>query len=209
MPKVDADWMASVGPWADCICGTNGYSTSLNTCYTAGYRKIIIADGAVLTANLTITGNDGFLWGPGRAGPNLGAYYIWIQGNNWHVEGFKLSGATSTLLAFTTSSAACSVRNMTLTSGSSHGIFFETTGNDHLVEGCYIEGNGGDGVKIGSGASGVRVVNNFIYNNSGWGVNCGTTSAIVALNRIGANTSGQITGTPIVAEDDDDLNILT
>ena len=210
MALIDDAWQKSVGPWADAICGTNGLSTDLNAVVAAGHKRIILAPGAVLTANLTLTASDGYLWSPGHGNSiNLGAYYIWISGSNWHLEGFKIAGAASTLLAFTGTSQSCSIHRVRLTGASSHGLYFQTSGNDHEVTGCYIEGNVGDGIKIASGAGSCRIINNFIYNNTGWGVNDGDNSSVLIANRIAANGSGQITGTPDVYLDDDVLNKLT
>ena len=210
MAKYDADFMESVGPPWDAICGTAGMSTNLNAVVAAGHSSIVLAPGAILTANLTLSGSDGAIWSFQHRGRiNLGAYYIWISGSNWHLEGFELNGSASTLLAFTGTSANCSVERVLLQSGGSHGMYFTTSGGNHSVTDCAIIGNTGDGVKIASGSNGNRIVNNQIYGNTGYGVNDASSASIVGLNRIAANTAGNINGTPEVYLDDDVLNKLT
>jgi hypothetical protein len=200
MGLFDQAFHDQVGPPWDAVCGTDGMSTDLNAVVAAGHTRIVLGPGAVLTANLTLSAGSGYIWSPfGPRGINLGARRIIVTGADWRLEGFRLNaGNGGALLEFQGTSQLCTVRDVALTGGSSHGIYFNTSGNDHVVEGCYITGNGGDGINVIAGAGAVRVVNNFIYNNTGYGLNTAATDGIVVANRLDTNGSGAINGSPAV-----------
>lgn len=187
---VDQDLIDKL-PRFDAYCATVGDGTDLNAIVTGGATRIALGPGAVLTANLALTASDGFIWTPfGMRGLNLGAYRITCSGNDWNFEGFELNGMTGAGIEFTGISQTCTLTRVTIRNGSSHGVQFNSSGNDHQVLGCYIESNGGDGIKIQAGSGANRIYGNFIWGNTGWGINDLSDDIIEGCNRLDNNTGG-------------------
>lgn len=196
MPKFDTAWMESVGPPWDVVCGTAGASTDLNALVAAGHRRIVLADGAILTAALTLSAAQGFIWCP-RAIQSLylGAFGITVTGSTWHLEGFGVNGAPG--VGFALQSAFVSLHRIAATNCGSHGIEFGTQGQNHVLMDSMSFDNTGDGLHtVASGPGSIRVTASQFANNTGWGVNdLGNNTNLVA-NRIISNTAGIINGTP-------------
>ena len=196
-----------VGPWADIVAGTDGADTDINALVTAGNSKIILGDGAILTASLTITAGGGFLWSPRNArSMNLGAYPLTIDGALFHLEGFGLNGGTGVGIQISTNASAATLHRVRVESFSSHGVQFNNAFNDHEIINSHLLSNGGDGVKIQSGANVVRMIGCMSWDNTGYGVNDTSDSAILVANRLDGNTAGAISGTPAVGATGSGLN---
>lgn len=188
--------------YSDIICGTEAQTTDLNALLTAGHKRILLAPGAILTADVTISASDGYIRSLLLFSTlNLGAYQLTFSGVRWILEGFEVSGATKTGIILTSASAdfiLIGVSSRSHTGASSHGIDLQTTNNDFRMTGCSFRQNGGDGVKLGASASAARIVDNFIWGNTGYGVNDGSDSSIIVANRLNNNTAGAINGTPAI-----------
>jgi len=184
-----------LGPWVDEIVGTNGNYQSLNSAIAAGKRKILIDDGAYLSAALTINiPTGGFIVSLGHGLHDLGSYPITIASGNWYLEGFQIDGATG--VGILVSGGRVEASRIWCRNNSSHGFQITSADNDHAFFGCYFDSNGGDGLRIGSGASGVRVLGGHLYGNTGYGVTDQANSSILVGNRMDGNSSGAISGTP-------------
>jgi hypothetical protein len=194
---VDTTNLEKVGIYADAVCATNGAGTDLNALHAAGAKKIILGPGAVLTANLSLTGNDGWLWSPyNPLALDLGAYKLAVVGHRWHLEGFSVDGSASVGVAVEGSSILCTIRRVGALNCTSHGIQLNTTSDYHRVEECYIESNGGDGIWINATVANAKIFGNHSRLNTGYGVNDLSNSCLLGLNQIDGNTAGALNGTP-------------
>ena len=186
-------------PLVDSFCGTAGENTDLNALVAAGKTRILCGPGAVLTANLTLTGSSGFIVSLfGARALNLGAYTITVDGATWHLEGLSVMSAAGAGFVFASNANGCSLVRCAAQSCGSHGIHVNTSFNDHVIQGCYFLSNGGDGIRMESGANVCRVIGNFSYGNTGYGINDLSNSAIAVANRIDGNTAGALNGTPAI-----------
>lgn len=191
---VDVANLERLGPWADVVCGTEGRSTDLNQLYADGARTIILAPGAILTAKLTIAANC-TIWSPHYGTKiNLGAYGIEVTGGTSFFAGFQINGATGS--GIEVSGGRMSGERLYVRGCSSHGIHLNVTANDMEFDRVECRANGGDGIRNESVAGKIRCCNSFLWNNTGWGYNDLSNSAVLFGNRISGNTAGNINGTP-------------
>lgn len=199
--QVNATNLEKLGPWFDCVVGTDGRYTDLKAAIDAGFYKIVIIGGATLSADLTIpsAAANGFIWSPHQpgGGPNLGAKAIELQASNFMLAGFELNGGGSKAGAGLTISGTVGnthIERMGFNDFLGAGIAFTTTGNGHVITACSILDNGGDGIITSSGASAIFIVGgNTIYGNGDYGVDdTGADYSVIMGNRIANNTSGQI-----------------
>lgn len=189
-----------LGPWFDEYVGTEGNYQDLKAAYDAGARRILVGPGASLSAALTIAADDvaivSVVAGPKTALVSFPlAYPLTITGARCYLDGIAFNSITGVCIL--AQGDALEARRLYINGGSTHGIHLNNTFNDHVVEGCWIIGNGGDGVKIDSGCDWARVHNCVIWGNTGWGINDGANNVIEGLNRLNGNTAGAINGTSI------------
>lgn len=109
--------------------------------------------------------------------------------------------------------AGVQVSNCAIYSNTNIGVFFSSTASVVVgcVDGCTIDGNGSDGIKIASTsvAFWTRIINNNITNNTGAGINvaAGTATANTAAiayedyNNVWHNTGGNYNGINAGAHD--------
>jgi len=191
--------MNRLGPWVDEIVGTDGNYASLNSAVAAGATRIILCDGAYLSAALSLTNvNGGFIVHMGPGILNLGAYGITVTEGAWRFEGFRLASGSGVGIYLATNALSSEFARVRVVGFSSHGIQLGTNANDHLLYGCTCTTNGGDGIKVGANSSCARIEASMSYGNTGYGVNDTSNSAIVVGNRLDGNTAGAIGGTPSI-----------
>jgi len=198
-----------LGPWFDLFVGTDGRVSDLYAAYvTHGARKIVLCAGATLSADLTISASDVFIWAPFHPeGINLGAKKITVDAaTRVHLAGFKLSGSGAGIVV--QNSGEAWLERVHVINATSHGLHLLSAVNDCIIDRCELVTNGGDGIRFTAGSS-ARVHNSLVYGNTGYGVNDLTNSSILLGNRIAANTAGQINGTPSVGTVASGLNKLT
>lgn len=194
---VDTNKLERTGPIGDSVCGTNGESTDLNALVAAGRSRIILAPGAILTANLTIT-SAGFLWSPFHPrNLNLGAFTLTINAGFFHLEGFSIQGASGAGVVVLDVNNVSIVRVGALNCGS-HGIHMQSTFDNHEIRACFATGNAGDGIRLDAGSNYCRLIGNLSTGNTGYGINDLSNSGIVVANRIDGNTAGALNGTPAI-----------
>ncbi len=191
--KIKPETLARLGPFLDGIVGTNGeYQDLYAAINTGGWKYIMLATGATLSQDLTISAAGGFIvaFYPTES-LNLGAKKITITGNYWHLEGFKLSGAGA---ALEIQSNNITASRIAVVSATSHGLYLNTSGTDLSFSQCVFRSNGGDGVRIATTSSRNRFTNCRIDNNGGYGINAligsGDAAAIAGACRLTGNTSG-------------------
>lgn len=88
------------------------------------------------------------------------------------------------------------VENCLIFDSASHGIAMDNGNGAISVLSCTITANGGDGINVLTGTTGLQLFrNNMITDNGGAGINMVSTSngAIIEYNRFRDNTSGNIT----------------
>jgi hypothetical protein len=196
---VDKANLERVGPWADIVAGTDGADTDVNALVAAGHVRIILGHGSVLTASLTISASNGFLWSPRNyRSLTLGAYPLVIDGSFFHLEGFQIAGATGVGITLSTNANSITIQRVGSVSNTSHGIEIANTFDNDSIENCWIISNGGDGIRVGAGAANARIVGNTITTNTGYGVNDLDDSTILVSNKLTGNVAGAINGTPDV-----------
>lgn len=187
---VNAFNLERVGPWADVVVGTEGRYTDLNQAVSDGFTRIILAAGAVLTANLTWNINNGFMWASQcfRGPINLGAYRLIVTGTHNAFAGFGINGATG--VGFTIASGyENTLERVSVENCTSHGFELTTSDNDNVFDRCFARSNTGDGFKTAVGADYTRIVNSRAWNNA-YGVNdLADTGIVVACNLIGNVTA--------------------
>ena len=185
-----------MGPFLDGICGTDGATSDLKTAIaTNGWKRVLVTNGATCSGSFSITNPDTWIYATGGIrGFDLGAYTITISASRVYIRGIRLSSPTGVGFLISGSASETFLDLVTVMSGASHGIQYTTSGNDHIANGVWVQGNAGDGIKIQSGPSGVKVVGGgMIYNNTGYGVNDSAGGkALISGNRIAANTAGNI-----------------
>lgn len=191
----DNDTGHRLGPWFDGFVGTDGKTNDLYAAYvTEGWRRIVLCAGAILSADLTISANDVYIWSPFHPRSLvLGGKKITVSGSRCFLAGFKIDTASGVGIEI---SGDCNLERIAVRDCGSHGIDVTSTDNDMVFRDLYIRSNGGDGVKIASGATNLRISNSFIWGNTGYGVNDGDNSSILVGNRLNGNTAGQINGSP-------------
>ncbi len=183
-----------LGMW-DVVVGTDGQTTDINAAYAAGHRRMLLVQGAILTANLTLSASTGCLFNPSHPqAMNLGAYTLTVSGSNWNLEGFRLLSATGVALVI--SGGEASLSRLELRSAGSHGLHITTASNNYTYDRVQCYDNGGDGVRVESGATNHRFHNCSFFSNTGYGVNDLDDSTILVGNLITPNTAGAINGTP-------------
>lgn len=196
--KISTANLERLGPFFDCVVGTEGRVTDLFTAYqTLGARRIVLLPGATLSADLTIQASGTVIWCFDEAtNINLGAKKILV--NNTAIKvvlaGLRLDGAGG---GFEVAASAkvhfirCAALNCT-----NDGFYLNGSASDHIFDSCIAQGNGRDGIRLSSGSH-ARIVNSLITGNTGWGVNDLTNSAIFTGGRIAGNTAGQINGSSL------------
>lgn len=182
----------------DLYVGSDGRTSDLFAAYTThGARKIMLGPGATLSADLTISAGGVYVWSPFHPRIlSLGNKKLTITGDNCYLAGFAISGAPAVGIEVA-SSARVYFERVAVESCGSHGIHFNSGGNDSNVDRCYLATNTGDGIRFTS-TSHANVRGCTIYGNTGYGVNDLANASILVANRIAANTAGQINGTPSV-----------
>lgn len=180
-----------IGPPWDAVAGTDGADTDINALVAAGHKRILIAEGAILTANLVLTSANSALYSPRNPRSiNLGAFRIQVDAAFCHLEGFGVNGGAGVGIEVVTNGNYCTIHRCQASGFGSHGIQISNSFNDHQIVGCYCSGNTGSGINIGASASTVLVWGNFSWNNTGWGINDLSNSIIEGLNRLDGNTAG-------------------
>lgn len=193
--KVTVANLERLGMW-DVVVGTDGQTTDLNAAAAAGHKRILLAPGAILTANLDLTAAGGCLFSPGHPqNMNLGAFTLTVSGSGWHLEGFRLLNATGVALVVS-ASGAIMLSRLELRDASSHGLHITSAGNNFHYDRIQCYNNGGDGVRVEIGATNHRFHNSEFFSNTGYGVNDLDDSTILVGNLITPNTAGAINGTP-------------
>lgn len=191
--------LTRVGPIFDATVATDVGQTDINQAYSDGARAIMLGPGAVLTADLAISATT-ILWSPfhPRDLSISSTYKISVSANYVTLAGFGIGGGSTVGILVQGSASACIFERILCDGLTSHGLQFTTSGNDHSLSKVWATGNGGDGLKIHSGAGSIRATDCVFYGNTGYGVNDGDNSSILVANRIATNTAGNINGTPAV-----------
>ena len=87
--KINAANMEKLGPWFDCVVGTDGKYIDLKAALDDGYKRIMLAAGATLSANVTLSSALTFIISPYPARAlNLGNARITINTNFCKLQGF-------------------------------------------------------------------------------------------------------------------------
>ena len=203
---LDNDNLHRLGPFIDGFVGTDGkYSDLYEAVNTGGWSRIILAAGATLSADLTLTGSDGFIVSLFAAGAlSLGGRKITVQGDDWHLRGFKLD--TPPAVGIEIQGGVCVLKDIEVVSAGSHAFYFNTSYNGHVCELLRASSCGGDAVRIVSGASNIHILNSFLRGNTGYGVNDLDSSSVLLGNHLDLNTAGAINGTPAVGGTGSGLN---
>ena len=188
--------LARLGPFLDGVVGTEGEYTDLYAAIAAGWTKMILTPSATLSQNLTISGHNGFIWSLHmHEFGALNDHKITVSGSYWKFVGIKLfAGAAGWELQ----GSNYDMINCSVVSGSSHGLYINSSNGGFKFLGCTFRSNAGDGIKIVS----TSTYNDFVacdsHTNAGWGVNTAVTGSgfpIFAGCRLGVNTLGSANGT--------------
>jgi hypothetical protein len=196
MPDINNDLIYALWGIIDGWVGTDGKTSNLYTAVnTYNWRRIILAEGATISQAVTLSGNGGFIWSPYTAlALDIGSAQIVVTGNSWHLAGFQINGCSSPGILISGTAAYTQLERVSCVNGSSHGLHINTSGNDHSIHNCFFNVNATDGIKIQSGASGVRVVNSMCYGNGGYGVNDSSGTSMGSCCRLDGNTLGATNG---------------
>jgi len=195
---VDSDNLHRLGPFIDGFVGTDGkYSDLYEAVNTGGWSRIILAAGATLSADLTLSASNGFIWSPfGPGALSLGGKKITVVGDNWKLQGFKISSPTA--IGIEIQGALATLLDITVTGAGSHGVYFNTSDNHHVCDRLRVTACAGDGIHVISGCSSVRIYSSFCWSNTGYGVNDQDDSTILVGNYLAGNTAGALNGTPAI-----------
>lgn len=189
--------LAKLGPYIDGVVGTNGeYQDLYAAVMTGGWKRIVLAAGCTMSADLTISANDGFIITLGNYWlvANSNTRRLTITGARWRLQGFSMNNPTG--VGITISGDRCILDTMGIFGATSHGLQF-TGGDDHSLSNCFILNSTGDGVLINAGVDRCRVLGNAISGNGGWGINDASNTIIEASNYVAGNTSGGINSTSL------------
>jgi hypothetical protein len=189
--------LARLGPYLDGIVGTEGEYTDLYAAInTGGWKRMILTDSAILSQNLTISSSIGFIWSLySEEGRVFNDYKITVTGNYWKFVGIKLYGGAA---GWELQGNEYSMVNCSTISGSSHGLYLNSSSGGFKFMGCTFAANGGDGIKIASGSLYNLFVGCDSYSNTGYGVNSAVSGSgypIFSGCRLGTNTAGSVNGT--------------
>jgi hypothetical protein len=122
----------------------------------------------------TITGN----------GSNYGIYIPINNLSNLEVKNGTVRNFNDGFYATYTGLSAIRIKDMKVMNNSRHGIFLPVA--NIVVQNCMVEGNGGYGIWIGNYG---HLLNNTVYNNSGWGIYVSWSCIIRGNNIINNNNS--------------------
>lgn len=190
-----------LGPWFDVVVGTEGRYTDLNAAVAAGHTRIIITEGAVLTADLLLSGkSNGFIWGPhAPEAINLGAYQIDAQNcSHFHFGGFRVQAVASKsgiVISGTSNGLVFSRVASNGHTGGGHGFEFTTSGHNNVLDGGEAIACAGDGVEISGTGDHQRITGGQYRSNTGYGIDSQGSALTVAIGaRITGNGAGSTTG---------------
>ena len=191
--QINATTMARLGPYIDGFVGTDGeYQDLYAAVNTGGWKRIIVTPGCTMSANLTLSANDGFIWSFDMywaVAINSSTRRITISGDRWHFVGVRLdtpSGGDG----ITVTGSSFLMERSSVVSGSARGILL-SGGNDHVITNdCRIMNNSGDGIEISSGVDRCRIYGNRISGNGAWGIDDNSGIVIEGCNYLLGNTSG-------------------
>lgn len=195
--QLNAANMEKLGPWFDCVVGTDGKYTDLKAALDGGHKQIMLATGATLSADVTLSSGLTLIISPYPARAlNIGNASITVNANYCKLQGFMLDGAGTHAGAGIILSGSASytlLRDVLVDDFIGAGFDLATTGNENVLDCCESTGNGGDGVLVASGADYTRISNCLINNNGAYGVDdsAGGGSIIIGCNLRG-NASGQV-----------------
>jgi hypothetical protein len=189
--SVSADNLARLGPFVDGIVGTTGKYSVLNDAISAGWTRILLASGASLNANLTLTGQTSII-GLSPSVTIAGNYQINVQASDCYFEGFKLTNNTG--VGFYVTGARARFFRVSAQSCLSHGFHLNAAWGDHELMACLAYANGGDGVRCETNNY-TRIMMLLSQSNVGWGVNDLTNVVQISCSYIVGNTAGQRSGT--------------
>jgi len=194
--KIDTFNLERLGPFCDVVVGTDGRYTDLNQAISDGHTRIILGEGAILTANLSLTAATGFIVSPGSSrNMDLGAFTLSVESSNWHFEGFEISGASGSGIVVS-SGNSISIERCDLNTNGVHGVHIQSPVNNVHLSTIRCSSNTGDGVRMDSGTDNTMVLGSYCSFNTGYGINDLDNSSIVVACRIEGNTAGGINGTP-------------
>lgn len=188
-----------IGPPWDAVCGDDGLSTDLNAVWAAGHRRILLAEGAILTAGLGLNTAGAWIWSPFHPlALNLGAFTLTVNAAYMVLAGFSIQGAAGTGFACQQNADELFLERIGAVSCGVHGIHLNNDHDDHVLDRVICRGNTADGIRTKAGALNVRIINSEMTGNTGFGVNDLDDSSILVGNKINGNTAGQINGTPAI-----------
>jgi hypothetical protein len=188
--SVSVDNLARLGPFVSGTVGTEGKYSTLNSAIAAGWTRILLAPGASLNANLTLSATVSII-NPGPVLTIAGNYQLNIVATDCYFEGFRISNNAG--VGFYVTGARTRFFRCTAQSCLSHGFHFNAGGGDHEMLMCLAYANGGDGVRCEVNNS-ARINLLRSQSNTGWGINDLTDIAQISCSYLIANTAGQHNG---------------
>lgn len=191
---ISADNLARLGPAWDGVVGTDGKYSTLNGAISAGWRKIILAQGASLNANLTISTQYTSIVALQSIVIVAGNFALNVTGYDCYFEGFRISNNTG--VGFYVTGSRNRFFRCVAESCSSHGFHFNAGGGDHEMISCIAKSNGGDGVRL-EASNGARISMLRAQSNTGYGVRDVSGIVQMSCSLINTNVAGQLSaGTP-------------
>lgn len=187
-----------ISPICDAYVGTDGYTTDINQAVADGHKKIILLTGAILTGNLDLSANDGYLVAIGnRRSLALGSYTLTVSGDRWYISAFNINAPAGNCITVAAGAADLWLDNLDLTGAGAHGI--EVVNSSHILmtmiraKSCV-----GDAVRCGASTAHNTLTFSHCYSNTGYGFNDLADANLVYGNDLTSNTAGAINGTPAV-----------
>lgn len=198
MAEITDDLIHSLWGVIDGWVGTGGKTTDLYVAVnTYNWNRILLTEGATLSQALTISTAGTFIVSPYALGElSLGQPGISITANNVRLAGFHIEAPTGVGITIGGSAVGANLERVSVNDAFTHGLHITTTGNDHVVRNCEFTNSNVSGIKIQSGASGVRVLGSMCYGNQAYGIDDQSNSSMIVGCRLDGNVSGAINGTP-------------
>lgn len=188
--SVSADNLARLGPFVDGIVGTNGKYSVLNDAVASGWTRILLATGASLNANLTLSARTSII-GLSPSVTVTGNYALNVVASDCYFEGFAISNNSG--VGFYVTGSRARFYRVDALNCLSHGFHFNAGWGDHEMNMCLAFANGGDGVRCEVNNP-VRISQLRSQSNTGWGLNDLYGVAQITCSYLIANGGGQHNG---------------
>lgn len=188
---ISADALARCGPLVDGVLGTDGKYQSINDAITAGWTRMLVTTGAIITADVTLAGTRCCLVGLGSV-PITGNYKLTVSSDDAVVSDIRLSNNAGIGLCITGNRAK--LAGISVSNCNSHGIQLNGSAGSHRLVDCVAYNNGGDGLRI-EAANDTFITVLRSQQNTGYGVNDLSNIMKISVSDLRANTAGAKSGT--------------